>query len=198
MFLMVVVCFALYGSQVQAGNKIYTKTVDGVLYFTDTPQDGGYTVFRDPKGSRYFSEYCERIRQNNRYFKSDTYNTIIEEASSKHNISGSLIKAMIKVESGFNPNAVSNVGAVGLMQIMPKTMEDMNVSDPYDPYDNIMGGTRYMRYLLTRFNGHLEKALAAYNAGPSAVDKYNGIPPYNETRWYVDRVIHFYRSEFSN
>ena len=180
-----------------AGSKIFSKSKDGVLYFTDTPSEEGFKPFHDPRASAYFSESSDRA-QYSTYYPPDTYNDIIEEAAVKHNLSISLIKAMIKVESGFNPNAVSRVGAKGLMQVMPKTIEELNIMDPFNPYENIMGGTRYMRGLLTRFGGQLEKALAAYNAGASAVEKYNGIPPYDETRCYVDRVIKYYRSNSNN
>lgn len=121
------------------------------------------------------------------------FDDIIKLASSRFNISEALIKAVIAVESNFNPSAVSPKGAVGLMQLMPGTADDYGVDDAYDPASNIIGGTRFLSDLMDRFNEDLELVLAAYNAGPGAVTRYNNsIPPYPETRNYVELVIKFY------
>jgi len=100
---------------------------------------------------------------------------------------------MIKVESNFNPRAVSRAGALGLMQIMPKNLKSLKIRDPFDPFQNIMGGTKYLKYLLNRFDDRLSLALAAYNAGPKRVEEHNRIPPFPETQNYVKKVTRYYR-----
>ena len=117
---------------------------------------------------------------------------VIDRHSTAQGLEPKLVKALIQVESGYNPNALSNKGAMGLMQLMPGTAADLAVSDPYDPEQNVRGGTAYLRAMLDRFNDRLELALAAYNAGPGAVEKYDGIPPYPETQAYIERVMRLY------
>ncbi len=116
-------------------------------------------------------------------------NRIIETASKKYNISSNIIKEIIQAESGFDPNAVSRTGAMGLMQLMPGTANILGINNAFDPTENIDGGVRYLRDMLTEFGGDLELALAAYNAGPGSVKKYGGIPPYEETRNYVKKIM---------
>jgi hypothetical protein len=120
------------------------------------------------------------------------YDPYIQNASEKHQMDPDLIKAVIKQESNFNSRDVSNKGAQGLMQLMPETAEGLGVQNVFDPYENIHAGTRFLRILLEDFNGDLEKALAAYNAGPSVVKKYGKIPPYKETQEYVRNVLNYY------
>jgi soluble lytic murein transglycosylase-like protein len=124
---------------------------------------------------------------------SKDFDGMITEASKKYGVDESLIKAVIKQESAFNPNATSSCGAKGLMQMMPATAGDMGVTNLTDPYQNIMGGTKYLKSLMTRFDGNLTKVIAGYNAGPGAVEQHGGLPPFPETQNYVARVMDNYR-----
>jgi soluble lytic murein transglycosylase-like protein len=117
---------------------------------------------------------------------------IVSEASEKHGVDSDFIRSVIKQESAGNAHALSAAGARGLMQLMPGTAAQLGVEDSFSPEQNVHGGARYLRELLERYNGDAVKALAAYNAGPRAVDRYKGVPPYRETRQYVRRVINDY------
>jgi len=119
-------------------------------------------------------------------------NELIGEYSIKNELDENLVKAIIQQESGFQPNVTSKAGAMGLMQLMPGTAKGLGVNNAYDPEENIAGGTKYLRNLLNKYDGDTTKALAAYNAGPAAVEKYNGIPPYAETQNYVKNVLGMY------
>ena len=121
------------------------------------------------------------------------YDSIIAEASQKYNVDESLIRAVIRQESAFNPQATSYCGAQGMMQLMPETAAELGVKNAYDARDNIMGGTKYLSRLLDQFDGNMTKAIAAYNAGPGAVQQHGGVPPYPETQDYVDKVLGYYQ-----
>lgn len=121
------------------------------------------------------------------------FNNIIKEASQKYGVEEELVRAIIKQESGFNPNAVSCAGAQGLMQLMPETAKGLGVADPMDPRDNVMGGVKYIKQMLDRYDGNKTKALAAYNAGPGNVDHYGGVPPFSETQNYVNNILSMYQ-----
>lgn len=122
---------------------------------------------------------------------SNTLEQIFEEAATTYNVPKDLLKAIAKAESNFNPNATSGAGAQGIMQLMPATARSLGVTDSYDPYQNIMGGAKYISQMLEQFNGNVSYALAAYNAGPNNVSKYGGIPPFTETQNYVAKVTEY-------
>jgi soluble lytic murein transglycosylase-like protein len=153
----------------------------GVLHFTNTPTSNRYKVYMR-----------ESLKRPEAFYTIESYDDVISEAAKRNGLSSSLLKALIHVESYFNPRAVSKKGAMGLMQIMPENLQPLNISDPFDPWQNIMGGAAYLRAMLERFSGQLPLALAAYNAGPTAVEKYNDIPPYPETQDYVQKVMRFF------
>lgn len=125
---------------------------------------------------------------------SKDFDGMINEASKKHGVDEALIRAVIRQESAFNPQATSHCGAQGLMQLMPDTAKELGCTNAYDPYQNIMSGTKYLKQLLDRFDGNMTKAIAGYNAGPGAVEKYGGLPPYAETQDYVTKVLGNYRN----
>ena len=154
---------------------------NGVMHFTNAPTSAKFKLFM-----RERKVFISKLDSNQ-------FDPIISDASRKYGIEAPLIKAVIKAESDFDPNAISHKGARGLMQIMPMNYRLLNVENPFDPNQSIEGGARYLRDMLDRYNGSLHLSLAAYNAGPGAVDRHGGVPPYPETTEYIDRVMRYYQ-----
>lgn len=179
---------ALSASSFAEESRIYVfKEPDGTVHFTNrTPPSGVDAQIFTARGGN-FGMYRGTWRSTP--VNISIYNSIIGEAAREHSLDPELIKAVIHVESGFNPRAVSRKGARGLMQLMPSTARELGVANPFLPASNIRGGASYLARLLRKFEGNVEYALAAYNAGEGAVQRFNGIPPYNETRQYVKRVL---------
>ncbi|HET9578106.1 MAG TPA: lytic transglycosylase domain-containing protein [Usitatibacter sp.] len=192
--LLVAAAFGLVAGPAAA--DIYSFRDDrGVVHFTNTPDDSRYKLVRREAGSsspspaaaaaRVFMPPEEAIRR---------YTPIIDTASRTHGVEAALVHAVISAESGYNAAAVSRAGARGIMQLMPDTAKRYGVQNIMDPIENISAGVHYLRDLLMMFNGNLELAIAAYNAGENAVIRYgNKVPPYAETLQYVPKVLGFYR-----
>ena len=128
----------------------------------------------------------------NRAFTAQDIDAAIDQAAARHNVDPSLVRSVVKVESNFNPNAVSRKGAMGLMQLMPSTARSLNVSNPFDPQQNVDAGVRHLRRLLDSYGGNVSLSLAAYNAGSGAVARSAGVPHFRETQNYVRRITNLY------
>jgi soluble lytic murein transglycosylase-like protein len=177
---------------------IYTRTdSDGTIHFTNQRPAGKhrhkYKVYLKTPPSRKARPGVVPVPARStdpaRYSR---YDASIREASRTFSVPEPFIRAVIRVESDYDPRVVSNAGAQGLMQLMPGTARRMNVKNSFDPHDNIMGGTRYLRYLANMFGGDMVLTIAGYHAGEGAVMKYNGVPPYTSTHGYIRKILKFY------
>lgn len=168
-----------------AKNFYYTVKEDGTLCITDKPTSSKYKPYTFQRSINYIRNALIAFKRDQRSV--EEVNAIVSNLCNKYQIDKKLVMAVIDVESGFNAAAVSSAGAQGLMQIMPQTGQELDLADPFDPSENIDAGIRYLRYLLNEFSD-TKLAVAAYNAGPNAVKRYGGIPPYTETQNYVQKV----------
>jgi soluble lytic murein transglycosylase-like protein len=168
----------------RAGGPVVTFVdAHGVMHFTNRPHEPRY---------RSMTELVSQRRPAPRPPAGWQYDGLVGLTARQNDLPVALVKAVIAAESGFDPEAISRKGALGLMQLMPSTSAQLGLEDPLRPDENVRGGVRYLRALIDRYDD-LSLALAAYNAGPTAVDRYGGIPPYRETRDYVKRVLTYYR-----
>jgi len=182
----VLVALILTAGTGDAGADIFMRThQNGHKEFTNTPSGPGWVFYMRESGYVPFIKFSEAG-------KPKSIDQIIREIADEYQIEAALVKAIITVESAFDPQAVSRKGAQGLMQLMPSTARQLNVEKPFDPRENIIGGVKYIKGLVASY-GDLRLALAAYNAGPKAVEKHAGIPPYRETIQYVKRVLKHYK-----
>ena len=173
---------------------IYKKVMpDGTIAFTNCPTGGdNWKHFMSVRPPRSLS--ASRAPASINRLSRDQYDILVRQIAAQYDVDPNLVHCVIQVESGYNPRACSGKGAIGLMQVMPQTGSGMgfSVDDLWEPSENIEAGTRYLSYMLERFNGDKRLALAAYNAGPGAVSNHGGIPPYQETQDYVSRVLQLY------
>ena len=197
---------SLLASESPSGAQMFRYVdKDGVLHFTNVPTLPNHV--KTPTMPPYAANLVNRTRSATSSrpfyqirslapscspFNENLFDPHIRFACRQYGLDYDLVKAVISAESAFDPAAISPKGAMGLMQLMPGTSRDLGVVNPFDPTQNIDGGVRYLRFLMDRFNNNVVLALAAYNAGPEAVQKHNGVPPYEETRNYVQRVLNFY------
>jgi hypothetical protein len=186
------------GARVRADSAAYecTGSEDGVVSYTNVPSQRG--------GCRKLLWHTNKAGQRTTPLDLDSsdapvgidrlqsFDAHIKEAAQLYSLPEAFIRAIMLVESNFLPDVISNAGAMGLMQLMPETATSMGVLNAFDPRQNVLGGARYLRVLANRFNGDLVLTVAAYNAGEGAIQRYHGVPPYLETRRYVQRVLHHY------
>jgi soluble lytic murein transglycosylase-like protein len=189
------ICILLLADFAAAGIYRY-EDENGVIHFSNCPRDPQFKLYIRESNEDVGAEPAESPPSMNmvNIVDSKNFDFLISELARKYEIDFALVKAMIRAESGFNPYAVSRKGARGLMQLMPETALRMNVSNCFNPKENIEGGVRYLKYLLSLFNNDLRLSLAAYNAGENIVSQLGTIPPYRETVDYVRKVLSFYQS----
>jgi soluble lytic murein transglycosylase-like protein len=188
------VAIAAVWSPVPSVAEIYKYVdQDGIIHFTNVPTQATYQPVACPPLRVMVHNYASTPSYSRTYNES-LFEPSIRMACGRYGMDYHLVRAVIRAESAFNHQAVSPKGAMGLMQLMPGTSRQLGVINPFDPLQNVDGGVRYLRDLLVRFNNNLALALAAYNAGPEAVEKHRGIPPYSETVFYVQRVISLYNN----
>jgi len=168
----------------------------GNLHFTDAPSDDRFRPLAGPPPRN--SGTMAAASQNEPSLADASIESLISKISGQHGLDPDLVRAVIRVESNYDPRAVSRRGAQGLMQLMPETANRFRVLDPFNAEQNIRAGAQYLKYLLQRFQGNLKLALAAYNAGENSVDRHGGVPPYRETTSYLEKIFHIYQAPVSS
>ena len=200
-FLVAVCVFNPFSCEVVFGGSIYSYVDEnGVYHFTNAPTDSRFSRIEisqksavlKGRGRRYI--YASRgLSSRDVQARIDIFQREITNAARFFGLDPALIKAIIRAESGGDPYAVSSKGAQGLLQLMPETARELMVYDPFDPAENIWGGSKYLSWLVESFDGDIIAALAAYNSGPGTVERYGGVPPYPETIRYIKRVLKFWK-----
>jgi soluble lytic murein transglycosylase-like protein len=179
-------------SPAQAGYYVY-QLPDGSRLMTDRPQkQAGYKLIKASRSPRKLGKLAAEGYRSSPAVNYLRFEDLIHRIALRYKVDPALVKAVIRTESYFNPNATSRVGATGLMQLMPQTARRYGVTDLYSPHQNIEAGVKHLKYLLSRYPNKITLVLAAYNAGEEAVERYNGIPPYRETRDYINKVLKFH------
>ncbi|MGH8504267.1 MAG: lytic transglycosylase domain-containing protein [Gammaproteobacteria bacterium] len=185
------IAWLLVAHAASADYYIY-KENDGTRWYTNLQMPGDSYTLIATVGRPTAASSCAGVTHAIMQQRALTHSPVIEQYAQIYGVDARMIKAIISVESCFDRHAVSRVGAKGLMQLMPATAQELGVYDAFNANDNMRGGIRYFSEMLSRFDKNTEFALAAYNAGPRAVEKYNGIPPYEATQQYVKRVLEYY------
>lgn len=173
------------------------KETDGTVWFTNVKpaaQDSTRYKLIEVRGRQTATKSCNGMNADKLAVRAKNYQEEITKLASEYRVDPKLVKAVIRNESCFDKTAVSSAGAEGLMQLMPATARSLGVTDSFSPEQNLRGGTQYLAELIKRYDNNLALALAAYNAGPGAVAKYNGVPPYPETQKYIEKVMNSYRT----
>lgn len=180
-------------SVASAGSIYRYIDADGVMHFSDVPVDDRYDRIKTTpqRGVAFTPSASVRVPTER------DYDRLIDQVGRRYGVHPALVKAVIAAESNFKPDALSHAGAQGMMQLMPATAAELGVKRPFGVVENIDGGVRYLRSMLEKY-GDVTRALAAYNAGPGIVDRYGGVPPYEETQAYVKRVLQYYRGYWSD
>ncbi len=185
---------AAFSAGLAADSRPYMyRDKQGVPWFTDRPLIDPDFIYLGRHGRPPAERSCQGMTETRLARRAAWHEPLIRQNAQRYQINSALIKAIIAVESCFDPKAVSRVGAQGLMQLMPRTAAALGVADVFNPEQNVSGGVRYFRQMLERFKNDVRLALAAYNAGPGAVSRHGGIPPYPETQRYVERVLELYQ-----
>lgn len=189
------IAFALgaLATQGALGDQLFVyEEADGTRWITDRRIHEANFTYKGYYGRPTATRSCHGVTPDTLELRARNFMGTVSEQAERHGLDRLLIKAIITVESCFDTHAVSRVGAEGLMQLMPATASELGVTDSFNAHQNIVGGVRYFAEMLARFDNNPELALAAYNAGPKAVERYGGIPPYRETQGYVEKVLRYY------
>lgn len=187
MLLLIIISIIFFGAVESSADIFKNVSDDGVIVFTNVPLD---------RNSRLIMKETRPVnnakKENSKISRKEVFHAIAEDKAKEYDIDPELVKAVIKAESNWESDAISSKGAIGLMQLMPSTALYMGVVNPLDPIENVDGGIRYLKYLIKKFNGDISLALAAYNAGPSRIERFRSIPPISETITYVRKVMNMY------